>query len=439
MSDQNEIAKALRAMMKGDFSHLPEADDDLSAALCELGQFLADDSKETLDRTVRFSMNASDAMTSVAQMSSNLMETDSRTQTMAAAVEELTASINQITEASNTATERASSSNAAAQEGVQSVNTIVHHMDRITDVVQNVSDRTQTLTDAANQIAGILGTIDAIAKQTNLLALNATIEAARAGDQGKGFAVVAGEVKVLANQTSAATEDIRGRINVLTEEIATFLKSVSGALEEVDSGKKAVNSTKDGINGISEDVSDVSTRMEEISLMLSEQTKAVQEIGSGLSNVADLSSHNRDRTEKTIKSVGATESLIEEQFAKLENLLIPDYVLFRAKSDHFIWKKKLAEMFVGLNNLQQSELADHHQCRLGKWYDQISDPSFTNNPDFKALVEPHSRVHQFGKDAAAAYTQGNPEEAERLFHKMEDASFEVIGLLDQLIDQRARG
>lgn len=437
MSEQNEIVEALHAFTNGDFSNIPTGDDALSEALRDLALILSKDSKDNLDRTVRFSMNASDAMTSVAQMSSNLMETDNRTQTMAAAVEELTASIGQITAASNTATERASSSNSAAMKGVESVDTIVQHMDSITEVVENVSDRTQTLTDAANQIAGILESIDAIAKQTNLLALNATIEAARAGEHGKGFAVVAGEVKALANQTSGATEDIRTRINVLTSEIELFLKSVSTALKEVESGKEAVVSTKDGIRGISEDVSDVSTRMEEISLMLSEQTKAVHEIGEGIANVADLSSRNRHRTSQAITSVGATEALIEEQFSKLESLQIPDYVLYRAKSDHFIWKKKLAEMFVGLNNLQESELADHHQCRLGKWYDQISDPEFTRNPDFEALIKPHAQVHEFGKNAAKAYTQGDPEEAERLFNEMEKASVEVISLLDNLIGQRA--
>ncbi len=64
------------------------------------------------------------------------------------------------------------------------------------------------LTARIAAIQSIATRIGSIAGQTNLLALNATIEAARAGDAGRGFAVVANEVKALARQTAAFTDEI---------------------------------------------------------------------------------------------------------------------------------------------------------------------------------------------------------------------------------------
>jgi methyl-accepting chemotaxis protein len=70
---------------------------------------------------------------------------------------------------------------------------------------------------AANSIGKVIETITDISEQVNLLALNATIEAARAGEAGKGFAVVANEIKELAKQTAAATQDIKEKIGAFRE------------------------------------------------------------------------------------------------------------------------------------------------------------------------------------------------------------------------------
>jgi methyl-accepting chemotaxis protein len=96
----------------------------------------------------------------------------------------------------------------------------------------------RALVEGAERIGEIIRLIGAIAAQTNLLALNATIEAARAGEAGKGFAVVAGEVKVLANQTAKATEDITAQVNAMrgaTTDVVEAIGDIGRTVEEVDS------------------------------------------------------------------------------------------------------------------------------------------------------------------------------------------------------------
>jgi methyl-accepting chemotaxis protein len=84
----------------------------------------------------------------------------------------------------------------------------------------------------SRQIHGITETINEIAARTNLLALNAAIEAARAGEYGRGFAVVANEVRMLAQRTRDATD-----------EIGTMVRAMNDKADAASSGMDAVSTS----------------------------------------------------------------------------------------------------------------------------------------------------------------------------------------------------
>jgi len=433
VDDADSAEIAISKLQAGAYDQVPDVSSGLIAKIKSAARAFQKRGLESLRGMVSMSVNLNEAVSSSAEMIRDTREVDNRSQAIAAAAEELVASVAEIARNTEGAAGEALTARHTADQGVASADRAIAAMERIAVAVEAASARVETLAEASSQIGNIVGQINDIAKQTNLLALNATIEAARAGEAGKGFAVVASEVKNLSNQTAKATEDIRTRIDNLRNGMDGIVSSMRDGAEAVSEGRDVIGTAGDEMRRMSEQVIGISQKMEEIASILTQQTAASNEVAGGITAIAGMTANNVAQIESIVDFLAATD---EELASGLDALLgqeIPDMTIYRAKSDHIIWKKKLAEMVVGRVRLDPDELADHHSCRLGKWYDKIDDPEVRAHPAYAAMAVPHKAVHDHGIQAARLYKEGDLDGALVEIAQVAEASKDVLKYLDELI------
>ncbi|MCG8512478.1 MAG: methyl-accepting chemotaxis protein [Rhodospirillales bacterium] len=433
-SPGQQVEACLEGINTGDFGRLPQGDDYLSQLARQTASKLSDDGVVLLRRTVESSMQSSEAMAAVSFAAGDMREIDERTHGISAATEEMVSTINHISEASNASAGLAAEAQDSVRRGMDSVQGAIAEMRQISGSVQTASEKAGTLAQTSEQIGAILEVIEAIAKQTNLLALNATIEAARAGEAGKGFAIVASEVKNLANQTADATEDIREQVTSIRGVMEEITGAMSTTSETVEKGQEAIAAVGDNMEVVVGNISAVSVRIEESAASVTEQTAAMEEISRTVHDIAEMTKRGRDNADHAIGAVSSSEKVVNDQFVDLEKMDLPNAILYRAQSDHFIWKKTLADILVGRSDKTADSLTSHHECRLGKWYDNVTESVYRDHPCYPQLEDPHRRVHEHGKKAADLFLGGDRVAAMEEYEKVEEASREVVALLQKMID-----
>ncbi|MEG3617310.1 methyl-accepting chemotaxis protein [Magnetovibrio sp. PR-2] len=428
-----DIEGALSKLEDGEFIEVPEGSSRIGHKIRLVADKMMGFGGRSLERMVSVSVALNDAVIGAASMTRDVREVDHRSQSIAAATEEMVATVKDIASNSDAAAAEAELAHEAANSGKSAAERSITSMESIAQAVEGAAAKVDTLQEAALQISDMVGEIDGIAKQTNLLALNATIEAARAGEAGKGFAVVASEVKNLANQTSHVTDEITKRIEHLRSEMNVIVHSMEEGANAVAAGREVIQTTGNEMDTIATRITDVTTRMGEIANVLSQQTEASNEVSQGIAVIAQMASKNVESIDTVVDAMDKADKGITADMDDVMTMQVPNAAIVRAKSDHVIWKKKLAEMVIGRTTLNPDELADHTSCRLGKWVAGITDPTILSHPAFKALEEPHAQVHIHGIEAARRYADHDLEGALAEIELVEKPSLEVLRILDELI------
>ncbi len=256
------------------------------------------------DRITRIRETIGVLDTSASEISTSISRVAESTTQTSVAVTETTATVKQVKQAAQIAVERAGKvahrsrlavriteeTKVNAQDRVRRIHLIKEQMESIAEIVVRLSRQSRSVEE-------IIATVQDLADQSNLLAVNASIEAARAGDQGTGFSVVAREIKLLANQSKQATEQVRAILEDGRKLVSSVVMAAEQGNKAVEAGVKQSANAAESIEGLAAGVIESADAADMIEVAIDQQFAAVDQVFTAMTSIEGAMREMMDGTE----------------------------------------------------------------------------------------------------------------------------------------------
>jgi methyl-accepting chemotaxis protein len=179
-----------------------------------------------------------------------------------------------------------------SQSGQQAVAESIAGMEQVRQQVESISTQVGALSEHTAAIGQIVTMVMQIASQSKTLALNAAVEAARAGEAGRGFAVVAGEVRKLADQSRAATEQIRDILGETQRGVSATATATQEGRKGTDTGARLTGQAGKAIQQLAAGVRESAQAVDLIAAEAGEQLTGIQQIARAIENIQQVTAQN---------------------------------------------------------------------------------------------------------------------------------------------------
>jgi len=208
------------------------------------------------------------------------------------------------------AIDRLSEGTSMIQSSLGEIGTLVTLVDTL---IQHVTE----FAAAMEQVRRCSADIEGIAGTTDILALNAAIEAMRAGEAGKTFAVVAHEVKLLAKNTKAATDEIARTIDALGERASLVIGQIESGAEASAKAKGSISRIEETIFGVGELVREVDGQNDQIARSTGTISGHVSRVHTVLGGFEAAAVENESKLTQAQEKMGELEEMASVMFDRV--------------------------------------------------------------------------------------------------------------------------
>ena len=300
------ILQQAQNLRKGDFTHQSKTQrkDELAHILNRLNLISAEMQK-IFQGFIRKSDQLADSSEQLASISEKLQSearsTTEESNTLAESTRGVTATMNSVAASMEQTATNISQVTTRSDELFATISEIAQSSGKAQSVLDNAASSfddfsavVQELGKAAKEIDVVTDSIRDVSEQVDLLALNATIEAARAGEAGKGFAVVAQEIKELAKQTAAATNNADEKLRWMQSKTSETINKIDKMTAIMDEASQSVNTIAAAVEEQSASTKEIAANMAQASDGVSEangniarSAQAAETVSEGVHNVDD--------------------------------------------------------------------------------------------------------------------------------------------------------
>ncbi|MDP4091178.1 MAG: methyl-accepting chemotaxis protein, partial [Bacillota bacterium] len=182
------------------------------------------------------------------------------------------------------------------------------------------SEATRVLNEKSGQMDEILSLIGDISDQTNLLALNASIEAARAGEAGRGFSVVADEVRILAENSRKALNDINAIVSEIKDKTLVVETLMKDNNSDIASGNNILSKAVSNVIDMIRKQEQSGGNIKEINKFVAQLLKETETVVASNSDIVETTENTINRFEMVMESINQSAAASEEIATSAEEL-----------------------------------------------------------------------------------------------------------------------